>query len=205
MSHIISEIVKLTVEPGFSLDSPAFMKLRKSAVQGGVKEQYYGFDTKVPTTLFWVIQWPGDINPAEYKGSDPSENFRESLKALDAKSEPISHYLPFDSAEKPRPALTAPLCQLCALHLGPSAKREEIADSLHKTFTDCYYTKGFTGGYWSTATDDDNWCVYYLGWETEEFHDEYAKTDLYALEINNLVPHTDSSFTHYIVATQELN
>jgi hypothetical protein len=56
MPPIISEIVKITVDRAFTLDSPAFARLRKSVVQGGVKEQYYGIDTDEPTNLFWVIR-----------------------------------------------------------------------------------------------------------------------------------------------------
>ena len=134
MPPIISEILKFTVAPGFNTGSAAFVKLRKSAAQGGVKEQYYGFDTVAPSTFFWVIrsswwpshrymltcsatpsEWPGEMNPANYKGSDPSEDFRESVKALDVNSNPTSYHLPFESADMPRPALTAPLCQLVCI------------------------------------------------------------------------------------------
>ena len=60
--------------------------------------------------------WPGDESTAEYKGPQ-WESFRQSIKALDVKSTPVSWYLPFDDADKVRPALTAPICELvCALH-----------------------------------------------------------------------------------------
>jgi hypothetical protein len=39
---------------------------------------------------------------------------------------------------------------------------------LNKTFTDCYYADGFTGGHWSTASNDDNMNYYYLGWENRD-------------------------------------
>ena len=52
------------------------------------------------------------MNPAEYKGSGQSEEFRKSVKALDVNYNPTSWYIPFDDAEKPRSALTAALCQI---------------------------------------------------------------------------------------------
>ena len=62
--------------------------------------------------------------------------------------------------------LTDPL--QCFLHLRSTADRESIADSLNKTFTDCYYADGFTGGHWSTAINDDKMNYYYLGWESRD-------------------------------------
>jgi hypothetical protein len=56
MSPIVSEILKITVGPGFKLTSPAFAKLREAVVKAGVKEQYYGISTDEPDNLFWVIR-----------------------------------------------------------------------------------------------------------------------------------------------------
>jgi hypothetical protein len=56
MPPIVSEIVKITVKPGFSLDAPEFAQLRKVVVEAGVKEQYYGTCTDTPNTLLWVIR-----------------------------------------------------------------------------------------------------------------------------------------------------
>ncbi|KAF8961733.1 hypothetical protein BDZ97DRAFT_1827730 [Flammula alnicola] len=165
MSPIISEILKIQVDPAFNLNSPAFEKLRDAAIKGGVKEQYYGLCMDEPDKLLWVIHWPGDANPAEYTGTQ-GENFRESVKALDVNSNPSSWYLPFESADLVRPALTAPICELCYVHITPPTSL--VADSLHKTFTDCYLAPGFVGGYWSTALNDDKMNYYYLGWETRE-------------------------------------
>jgi len=205
MSRIISEIILATVEPGFKLDSPAFAKLRDVVVKGGVKEQYFGISTDEQDKLLWVIQWPVDVNPVEFKGTDPSEDFRVSLKALDVSSDPRSWYMPFESADLVRPALTAPICQLCTVHLDSASKRDILADSLHKACTDCYEAPGFTGGHWSTAVNDNRMNYYYLGWQTRELHDEYAKTDLFFVEMNKLAPHTDEGTTHYMKMTQQLN
>lgn len=57
MATIISEIVKITINPAvFKLSSPAFASLRKASVQFGVKEQYYGINTEDKSELFWIIR-----------------------------------------------------------------------------------------------------------------------------------------------------
>lgn len=38
--------------------------------------------------------------------------FRKAVKALDVEGNPDSYYLPFAHDSLPRPALTAPLCEL---------------------------------------------------------------------------------------------
>jgi hypothetical protein len=56
MSSIISEIIIITVDPGFNLDSVAFAKCRNAVVEGGVREQYYGISMDEPNKLLWVIR-----------------------------------------------------------------------------------------------------------------------------------------------------
>ncbi|KAJ7653400.1 hypothetical protein B0H17DRAFT_1100822 [Mycena rosella] len=199
MPPIVSEIVKFTVKPGFALGSPEFAQLRTAAVECGVKEQYYGMCTDAPNTLLWVIQWPADKGPLE------APEFRKSVKALDAAGEPVSSYLPFAHESLPRPALTAPMCQLCFLHVGPSVDKATLAHSLDKTFTDCYFADGFAGGNWATASNDDRLNYYYLGYESRAHHTAYSKSDLCAVEMNNLVPHMDSFGTYFMKMTQQLN
>jgi hypothetical protein len=38
-----------------------------------------------------------------------------------------------------------------------------------------------------------------------QLHDEFAETDLFALELNKLWPHMDGGWTHYMKMTQEVN
>ncbi|KAJ7286013.1 hypothetical protein C8J57DRAFT_1286485 [Mycena rebaudengoi] len=194
--RIISEILKISVGPNFRLHSPAFASLREAVARRGVTEQYYGISTE-SADLMWVIQWPKNMNPSASEGPEGLPEFREAVKALDVNSKPASWYLPFDDASLVRPALTAPLCQLCYLHVNSTTLTETIAESLHKTFTDCYYAPGFTGGYWGTATNDDKMHYYYLGWETRE-------TELFDVEIDKLMPHMDSGGTDYVKLTQQL-
>lgn len=87
----------------------------------------------------------------------------------------------------------------------PKTDIPAIANSLHKTYSDCYEAPGFTGGYWGTALDDKlmNW--YYLGWETRAAHDAYAETPLFWLEINNLMPHMSGGWADYYTFTQQLD
>ncbi|KAJ7876821.1 hypothetical protein B0H13DRAFT_1632037 [Mycena leptocephala] len=198
---IISEIVKIAVKPGFDLmASSSFAKLREASVAGGVKEQYYGFSHTQGTDrhLCWVIQWPS-------AGPLQSDAFREALKRLDANGTPVSWLVPFADATQPRRALVAPCAQLCTVPLKPDTDLSAIANSLHKTYSDCYEAPGFTGGYWGTALNDKlmNW--YYLGWETRAAHDAYAETSLFWLEINNLTPHMAGGWADYYTFTQQLD
>ncbi|KAJ6493622.1 hypothetical protein C8R47DRAFT_1070144 [Mycena vitilis] len=197
---IISEIVKIAVKPGFDLASPSFAKLRQTSVASGVKEQYYGFSHAqgAGRHLCWIIQWPSS-------GPLQAESFRDELKRLDANESPASWLVPFNDAWQPRRALVAPCAQLCTVPLKPETAVATIANSLHKTYSDCYEAPGFTGGYWGTALNDKlvNW--YYLGWETRAAHDVYAETPLFWVEINNLAPYMSGGWADYYTFTQQLD
>lgn len=54
----------------------------------------------------------------------------------------------------------------CYVHI--TCPKSLVADSLHKTFTDCYFAEGFAGGDWATALNDEKMNYYYLGWSTRE-------------------------------------
>ncbi|KAF7356668.1 putative caffeine resistance protein [Mycena venus] len=198
---IISEIVKIAVKPGFDLSSPGFAQLRKASVAGGVKEQYYGLshEPEPERHLCWIIQWPETSGPLQ------TDSFRDALKQLDANRDPVSWLVPFADASQPRRALVAPCAQLCTVPLKPDTNIPTIANSLHKTYSDCYEAPGFTGGYWGTALNDKliNW--YYLGWETRATHDAYAETPLFWVEINNLMPHMAGGWADYYNFVQQLD
>ncbi|PPQ90508.1 hypothetical protein CVT25_014191 [Psilocybe cyanescens] len=200
MSAIISEIVKIAINPAvFMLASPAFARLRKTSVEFGVKEQYYGINTEDKSQLFWIIHWPKSV------GIDKSDAFRKSVKELDVNGAPESWYIPFDDASAVRPGLTAPVFDLCFLHESGKTDKSTIADSLHKTFTDCYEAEGFTGGSWGTATNDSRMNYYYLGWESRAFHANYSATPLFAVEIDNLMPHMDGGKGYFMKMEQQLD
>ncbi|KAF9077767.1 hypothetical protein BDP27DRAFT_1379493 [Rhodocollybia butyracea] len=188
MNPLILEYLQFTVSKTFSLHSLAFASLRQTVSKAGVKEQYYGLTDDESMHLLWVIEWPKEINPTEFKGD--SGNFRQNVNALDVASKPTSWLVPFRFAEEVRPALTAPISEFALIYLKETSKPESMSETLHKTFTDCYYAKGFTGGNWGIASNsNDRVCVYVLGWESRAAHSEYAKSDLFALEINKLLPH----------------
>ncbi|KAL4263912.1 Berberine/berberine-like domain-containing protein [Pleurotus pulmonarius] len=199
MPPVISELLKFTVAPSFRLASASFASLRRTVAANGAKEQYYGADMNTSSILLWVIQWHADKGPFE------SPEFRNAVKALDVNETPQRWFLPFAHDSLPRPALTAPVCELCFLHVGKTADKASLAHSLNKTFTDCYYADGFTGGHWSAATNDDNMNYYYLGWESRAHHAAYSKTDLFALEVDKLMPHMDAGGANFVKLTQELN
>ena len=56
MPPITSEILKVKVDPSFTLDSVAFASLRDIPIKFDVKEQFYGLCTDEPNTLLWVIR-----------------------------------------------------------------------------------------------------------------------------------------------------
>jgi len=199
MPPIVSEILKFNVAPGFKLDSPAFAQLRKTVVANGVKEQYYGTSVDSPSVLFWVIQWLANKGPLELP------EFRKAVNALDVNGKPSSSYLPFAHDSLPRPALTAPLCELCFLHVSSKADKKSLAHSLEKTYTDCYFGDGFVGGHWSTASNDDNMYYYYIGWESRAHHTAFTKTEHFTVELNILMPHMDDSGFAFIKMTQQLD
>ncbi|KAJ7071560.1 hypothetical protein C8F01DRAFT_440409 [Mycena amicta] len=200
MPPIISQLVKFATKPGFTLASSAFVELRKAVVERGVKEQYYGLCTDAPNTLFWVIQWPMPKGPQE------SSEFKDAIKALDVHGAPEITYLPFAHDSLPRPALTAPVCELCFVHVKDNLDKSSpwLAHSLEKTFTDCYLVEGFVGGAWSTAKDDDRLNYYYLGWQSRALHAAYTRTELFAEELDKLRPHMDGTAA-FMRMTQELN
>ncbi|KAH9978334.1 hypothetical protein BJV74DRAFT_860011 [Russula compacta] len=193
MPPIVSQLLKFSVARGFKLDSPGFAQLRTVVVANGVKEQYMSTLSPLPK------EWPADKGPLK------SPEFTEAVRALDVKGKPDSYYLPFAHDSLPRPALIAPVCELCFLHIKSTADKKGLGDSLNKTFTDCYYADGFTGGHWGAASNDDNMNYYYLGWESRALHRAYSETELFALELNNLMPHTDKSGAYFMKMTQQLN
>ncbi|KAJ7043538.1 hypothetical protein C8F04DRAFT_1072440 [Mycena alexandri] len=197
---IISEIVKIVLKPGFEIASPQFAKLRGASAAHGVKEQYYGFSHAQGEGkhFCWIIQWPSLGGPLQ------TAAFRDALKQLDANEKPVSWLVPFADASQPRRALLAPCAQLCTVPLKPETDILAVANSLHKTYSDCYEAPGFTGGYWGTALNDKHMNWYYLGWETREAHDAYAETPLFWLEINNLAPHMSGGWADYYTFTQQL-
>ncbi|KIK52084.1 hypothetical protein GYMLUDRAFT_100862 [Collybiopsis luxurians FD-317 M1] len=189
MNPITLEYLKFTVKEGFSLAAPAFASLRQTVAKfGGVKEQYYGMTHDDTNSLLWIIEWPEKINPAGFQGD--TGDFRQKVNALDIHSKPTSWFVPFRFAEEVRPALTAPVCEFAFIVLKETSKPGPISESLHKTFTDCYLTDGFTGGNWGIASNsNDSVCLYALGWESRAHHTEYAKSALFAVEIDKLLPH----------------
>ncbi|KAF7294530.1 Glycoside hydrolase family 5 protein [Mycena indigotica] len=162
MPPIISQLIKFTTHSGFTLASGAFADLRRAVTRHGVQEQYYGLCTDAPNTLLWVIQWPMPQGPQE------SASFKAFVNALDVSGTPAITYLPFAHESLPRPALMAPVCEICFIHINDKSVDESLAHSLQKTFTDCYLAQGFVGGAWSTARDDPLLNYYYLGWQTRK-------------------------------------
>jgi hypothetical protein len=97
--------------------------------------------------------------------------------------------------------------QFAIINLSPNAPREtpDLEQAMRKTFTDCYLAEGFTGGAWAYASNTNDaegvhekstlneterrLANYVLGWDNLEKHHAYAKTDLFAEEIDKLMPY----------------
>ncbi|KAJ3853394.1 hypothetical protein EV368DRAFT_38988 [Lentinula lateritia] len=205
MNPITLELLRFTVDKSFSLVAPAFANLRETVKAAGVKEQYYGLTDDNMKQLLWVIEWPQKIHSPELL--DESSKFRQQVNTLDVNLKPISWLVPFRFAEEVRPALTAPVCEFAYIVLKETSKPGPISESLHKTFTDCYYAAGFTGGNWGIATNsNDSVCLYVLGWESRAHHSEFSKSALFDLEISKLKPHyAPGSMGLFSKLTQELS
>ncbi|KAI0089387.1 hypothetical protein BDY19DRAFT_942174 [Irpex rosettiformis] len=188
MNPITLEYLKFSVAKGFDILAPTFSTLRQAvAREGGVKEQYFGMTDDGKDELVWVLNWPGSTVPPEFE--DASNELRAKINALDVNSKPESWFVPFRFAEEVRPALTAPVCEFAFLVLNDINDKPKLAHSLHKTFTDCYFADGFTGGNWGSAINNGRVCLYILGWKSREHHATFARSDLFALEIDRLTPH----------------
>ncbi|KAJ3758634.1 hypothetical protein EV360DRAFT_43491 [Lentinula raphanica] len=205
MNAITLEFLRLTVDKSFNLSAPIFTSLRQTVKAGGVKEQYYGMTDDDSNQLLWVIEWPQKAHLPDFL--EEHSRFRQQLNTLDVNSKPISWLVPFRFAEEVRPALTAPVCEFAHIALKENAKPETLSQSLHKTFTDCYFAPGFTGGNWGVATNsNDRMCLYILGWESRAHHTEFAKSALFAVEIDKLRPFFGpGSIGLFAKLTQELS
>ncbi|KAJ3861891.1 hypothetical protein EV359DRAFT_46280 [Lentinula novae-zelandiae] len=205
MNPTTLELLRFTVDKSFSLVAPAFANLRQTVKAAGVKEQYYGLTDDDMKQLLWVIEWPQKIRLPELL--DESSKFRQQVNTLDVNSKPISWLVPFRFAEEVRPALAAPVCEFAHIVLKETSRPGPISESLHKTFTDCYYAAGFTGGNWGIATNsNDSVCLYVLGWESREHHSEFSKSALFHVEIDKLEPHyAPGSMGLFSKLTQELS
>ncbi|THU81969.1 hypothetical protein K435DRAFT_872782 [Dendrothele bispora CBS 962.96] len=190
MNPITLELLKFTVSKGFDLTaSPAFASLRQTVAKYGVKEQHYGLNDDDHDQLLWVIQWPEKKDSAEVKPDLDNAEFRQKVNALDVNSKPESYRIPFRFAEEVKSALNAPLSEFAFVVVQESTKIDSIIISLHRAFSDCYYAKGFAGGSWGIASNNDRVCLYVIGWESRAHHTEFTKGPISAVEIDNLTPH----------------
>ncbi|KIW76241.1 hypothetical protein Z517_10987 [Fonsecaea pedrosoi CBS 271.37] len=165
---ILSEIIRFILPPT-KATATEFHKLRQHVAQAyGVRDQYFGstIRTGAPGVrvrgdeMCWVIHWPQDSSLAE------NAELKAQLKQLtlasseggttDGKNRDVTSLLfQFEDSQVPglKKALESPLCEFAIINLTPNHPRGDaaFATSMHKTFTDCYYTKGFVGGNWAYA------------------------------------------------------
>ncbi|KZP22105.1 hypothetical protein FIBSPDRAFT_931320 [Athelia psychrophila] len=198
---IVSQILNVSVRPGFELESPKFTQLRKDAFSRGAWKQSFGTFSGEPDQLCWLIHWPEGVATKEVRDSllASAENL------LDVRLPTKSWSVPFKNFNLIQRALNAPLCQLCTIQLKDVKDTEKLQPSLHKTYSDCYDAPdgGFTGGYWGPASNEPETNWYFLGWESRKLHDDYAATELFDIEIDRLTPFMKNGWAHYVKFTHE--
>ena len=161
---VTSEIVRLII-PRSPLKAAAFSALRKGVVEkGSAGTQYFGYvmpnqgfgHPRVEDEMCWYIEWPGD---GTYRNS---QDFKSELSKLSSSARAL--LFEFTETRKGQliKGLESDACQLAIINLNPAANpppprfAEGFEHSMHKTFTDCYGTKGFTGGGWSYAMNSND-------------------------------------------------
>lgn len=213
---VLSHVLRFTLPQSFSaVSGPAFVKLRNFVrSHGKVEDQYFGYTIPVvggkergkSDEMCWVIQWP---NGSDLRTSASFKNqFKEVTQGEAAKSL-IFEYSDSQNEELKK-GLEAPITEFAIIKLSPAAplQSSDLKQSMHKTYTDCYFAEGFSGGNWayavnsndvdeilSEAVDDKvipegegRLAVYPLGWESVEHHSAYSGSPLFDEEIVKLAP-----------------
>jgi len=198
MRPILAQLLKVNLTSSIPdiTRHQAFAEARKAASSLGAVRHYYGSPDGEPTHLSWVIFWPSST-------SETITSQVQDLASSAVNSKSIQEWLiQFPHDAWPVRALEAQVCQLCTVQLRnlADAKKVSVANSLHKTYSDCFDAEdgGFTGGFWGSALNEPETNWYFLGWETRELHDLYAKTPLFDVEINALLPYMKGGWTHYV-------
>ena len=73
--------------------------------------------TVTPFLTLDNVEWIADKGPLQ------SKEFRDAVNALDESGKPENYYLPFAHDSLPRPALTAPVCELVSIIPVPCNKQ----------------------------------------------------------------------------------
>jgi len=208
----LSEIIRFVLP---SSRSSLFSNLRDYiSVNGGVKDQYYGYMVSPLNSalqirkdeICWVIQWPH--NSDMYKNA----SFRAQLSELISEEKGKALFFQFKDTQIPnlKKALEAPVCEFAIINLSPNAPQSntDFKHSMHKTYTDCYRMHGFIGGDWAYSVNTNNtnetlidseqhqWlpekerrlACYYLGWESINHHEAASATPIFAEEMIKLMP-----------------
>jgi len=209
---MVFSLLRFTLPSSSAASASAFLKLRQFvSLNGKVETQYFGYVTPVmapprkPTDeMCWVIEWP---NGADLRSS-PS--FRAELHEVTQGRDTKSLLLEFNDSKltELRKAFESPVTEFAIINLVPTAplSNPDFKHSMHKTYTDCYFAEGFTGGNWEYAVNTNNTdellkdpteeqvikegerrlACYPLGWESIEHHHAYSRSALFDEEIDKL-------------------
>jgi len=228
---IISEVLRFVL-PQTKTSSTAFSELRRQVGSKGVRTQYHAYimpneGFPVPQEIdqvCWYIEWPKE---STYR---ISKEFRSELTKI-AQDKPRS--LLFEFKETKPGELTKGLesnaCEFAIINTIAKAPRfdSKFEHSMDKTFTDCYFAKGFTGGGWAYALNsndaqgfevtpdegkdafleekDRRLAYYVIGWNSIEEHHAFAETELFAEEINKLGPYFGTGTGAFYVKFEKEN
>ncbi|PMD50348.1 uncharacterized protein K444DRAFT_648288 [Hyaloscypha bicolor E] len=210
---VLFQILRFALPQSSAISAPAFLKLREFVRSHGQAEDQY-FDhilsdpqlRKQSDEMCWVIQWPN--------GSDLRTNASFRSKLNEATQDNYTKSLLFEYNESQtaelKKGLEAPVTEFAIINLSPTAPLQDagLQRSMHKTYTDCYFAGGFSGGNWAYSLNTNDvdellrentgekaipaegrrLAVYPLGWESKEHHTAYSCSPLFDEEILKLAP-----------------
>ncbi|KAE9363533.1 hypothetical protein N431DRAFT_431749 [Stipitochalara longipes BDJ] len=210
LDMVFSQILRFTLPQSSAISTPAFLKLREFVrSHSHVEDQYFGYVGLLPERersdeMCWVIQWP---NTSDLRtNASFKTKFCEVAHGKDIKSL-LFEYSDSQIAELKK-GLETSLTEFAIVSLSPFAplKDADLKHSMHKTYTDCYFAEGFSGGNWAYSMTTNNvdellseeqkvipkeerrLAVYPLGWESKDHHTAYSRSPLFDEEINKLAP-----------------
>ncbi|KAJ4164913.1 hypothetical protein LMH87_006566 [Akanthomyces muscarius] len=213
-----SQILRFNLPSDDTISVGTFDDLREAVAQAGALSQYFGYSISmrhkpVPKQrheISWLIQWPQGPN----WDAPLCARFYELVDGEQVAD--VTVEMNGSNYEDLLSGLDAPVCEVVVLRFknGTPVLRDNVRESVHKSYTDCFDMLGFVGGDWGFAMNttlvqgeklrprssnarlaqkDRLLSVYLLGWESIELHEDATKTALFAEELGKLGPHVDSS------------
>ncbi|KAK5988347.1 hypothetical protein PT974_12498 [Cladobotryum mycophilum] len=211
VGNMLLQVIRLTLRPSLTISAPAFLGLRKHVSEAGAVSQHYGYMlstkslslSKKRHEICWIIQWPGSTDLSV------KPSLIEELNDVDGNATSVLYNFEDSQLEELSKAIEAPICEFAYIRLVDDAPMSDISfkTSMHKTYTDTYKLLGFTGGHWAYSLNSNSptgvplartehlevgerrLAAYLLGWESVELHQDASATEIFAEEIDKLMPY----------------